>query len=171
MNNGERWIKRKFLLTSLPDLDGYSKETWERFYLYRKDGTNLRIQKVNNRYELERISNSSGFTRIRNVIQISEDEFYLLRSLTKEVVKREVFVKLGNPTVWVMVYHDRFEGFGRIEVQFKNNKEASDFVPWEWLGKELTGLPLEKEDTMLDLTKEKFQELLTQNLDAGSSPA
>lgn len=160
MEMGEKWIKRKFFLKSLPDLNEAVKETWERYYLLRENDINLRLQKVNDRYELERMSEETNLTRNKVTIPISKEEFDLLKKLSKERVQRDSYLLPGTPKIWIMIYHDQFEGLGRIEAQFENEEAATKFIPLDWFGKEITGSQLEKEDSLLKLSQEQFQMLL-----------
>ncbi|MFA6519013.1 MAG: hypothetical protein WCV93_05205 [Candidatus Shapirobacteria bacterium] len=162
MDIGEKWIKRKFFLKNLPDLNGAIKESWHRFYLYRKQGINLRIQKINDHYELERMAPENNLTRNKFTIPITKEEFDLLRPLAKNEVKRDSYQLPGNPPAWLMIYHGRFEGLGRIEVQFANEAEAIKFVPPSWFGQEIGHTPLGTEDSLLDLTTSQFQHLFSQ---------
>lgn len=162
MEKGEKWIKRKFFLKSLPNLNEAVKEMWQRYYLLRKNGINLRLQKVNDRYELERMSEETNLTRNKVTVQISKEEFDLLKQLSKEKVQRDSYLLSGIPKIWIMVYHDKFEGLGRIEVQFESEEEATKFKPLDWFGKEITGTQLEKEDSLLELSQEQFQILLAE---------
>lgn len=57
-----RSITRKFLPKRLPDLTGKTKDVYERFYLYNQNSIIIRVQKINDKYQLERKINESELT-------------------------------------------------------------------------------------------------------------
>lgn len=155
-------IKRKFIFINNQDLSRLEKEEYERYYLYFQNGVDLRIQRVNSRYELERISQEDSTTRHKQKISISTEEFNLLKSVAKDSTQRDSYVYSTSPSIVIRIYHGKFEGLGRIEVAFENEAEMQKFTPPEWFGQEITDTPLFKDSSLLQLSVTEFAQLLAQ---------
>jgi CYTH domain-containing protein len=153
-------ISRKFLPKQLPNLDGKNKDIYERFYLYNQNSIVIRIQKVNDKYELERKANESDLVRNGAKFEITKDEFDQLRNLAKESIQRESYEIQEYPKIVLRIYHGDYEGLNRIEVNFDNEDQANSFTPLDWFGKEITGTPLAQDGHLLKLSKEEFTKLL-----------
>ena len=68
-------IERKCLVKTLSDLSGRTKQSFERYYLYRGKGVDIRIQKVDGIYEFERKSETSELGRDTQKFEITKEEF------------------------------------------------------------------------------------------------
>ena len=153
-------ITRKFLAKKLPDLSGKEKQTYQRYYLYNQNSIIIRIQKVNNSYEIERKANESDLVRDGAKIEITRDEFDQLKGLAKSSIERDSYEIQENPRIVLRIYHGEFEGLARIEVNFESEAEADSFSPQDWFGREITGTPLAQDGYLLNLSKEEFLKLL-----------
>lgn len=154
-------ITRKFLVNTLPDLSGKEKTVYERYYLYISKTTVLRIQSVNDNYELERKVNESELVREGQTLSISKQESERLKAFSMDKILRDSYQVSDSPKVVIRIYHDKFEGLIRAEVNFQSESESKAFVPLSWMGKEITGTPLSQDGYLLQLTPEEFQKLIT----------
>jgi CYTH domain-containing protein len=157
-------ITRKFLPNELPDLSGKAKDVYERFYLYNQNSIVIRIQKINDRYELERRANESELVRAGDNIEITKAEFDQLKSFAKESIQRDSYNIQESPKIVLRIYHGDYEGLARIEVNFESETDASSFIPLNWFGKEITGTPLAQDGYLLKLSKEEFTKLLSSKI-------
>ena len=153
-------IERKFFVHEMPDLSGIEPLHYERYFLKRENGIEERISKVNDKYVYERKSEISTLERSREKKEISKEEFDRLKEKASETLIRDRYNILTNPEVSIQIYHGRFEGLVRAEVEFETEEKAKSFVPLPWMGKEMTGLSIARDSKLLDLTNEEFQEYL-----------
>lgn len=153
-------ITRKFLVKQVPDLTG--KEHWvqNRFYLYRKNGIVIRVQSKGDLFELERKVSKTALIRESGKIIITKEEFEAISKTTSDHVTRDSYVIGEVPYITLRIYHGRFEGLVRVEIEFPSVEEANHFSPPVWMGKEITTTALAKDETLLDLTASDFQKLL-----------
>jgi len=84
----------------------------------------------------------------------------LLKARASDAIIRDKYVISEMPNIAIQIYHGKFEGLIRVEVEFDSEKEANEFVPLGWMGKEMTNLPIARDGKLLDLTSEKFEENL-----------
>ncbi|KKQ53067.1 hypothetical protein A2865_02880 [Candidatus Woesebacteria bacterium RIFCSPHIGHO2_01_FULL_39_17] len=153
-------IERKFLVKKLPDLSGKTKQSFERYYLYRGEGIDIRIQKVNDIYEFERKSETSELGRETKKFEITKGEFAALKRSFGDVIVRDSYLISENPETTIKIYHGKFEGLVRAEVEFTSKENANKFTPPSWMGEEITDTPLGRDSRLLDLTEEEFKKLL-----------
>lgn len=153
-------ITRKFLVKYLPNLADIKKEVYERYYLYIGGPTVVRVQKIDDKYELERKVNESDLVRQGETIQITQEEFDGLKTLAKQKIIRDSYLIQENPKIVIRIYQGDYAGLKRIEVNFKNVEESKNFTPLDWFGKEITNSALAQDGRLLRLKKEEFQELL-----------
>ncbi len=153
-------ITRKFLVKQVPDLSSKSKDTYQRYYLYNNNSTVIRIQQINDQYEIERKANESELVRHSDTIKITPDEFETLKEYASGSIQRESYHIQDNPRVVLRIYHAEYQGLIRAEVNFTDEDEANSFSPLEWFDKEITGTPLAQDEDLLKLSKESFKELI-----------
>lgn len=153
-------ITRKFLVKKIPDLT--RKEHWvqNRFYLYRKNGIVIRVQSKGDVFELERKASKTALIRESEKIIITKEEFEAISKITSDHVTRDSYMIGEAPYITLRIYHGRFEGLVRVEIEFSSVEEANQFTPLVWMGKEITTTPLAKDETLLNLTASDFQKLL-----------
>lgn len=154
-------IKRKFLPKSKIDLTNLRKESFERYYLYRSKESEIRIQKIDDKYEIERLVSKSELSRAKQKWEITKDEFETLKGFSKEAILRDSYLVSADPEIKVRIYHGRFEGLTRIEVGFRSEEEAARFTPLDWFGKEITNTPLWRDSELLELSDDDFKQLIS----------
>lgn len=153
-------IERKFYVKNMPDLALIEPLQYERYFLERGNGIEIRISKVNDTYKYEKKVEISDLERTRESKEISKEEFEKLKEGASESIIRERYNISDNPTIAIQIYHGRFEGLVRAEVEFASEAEARDFVPLDWMGDEMTGLPIARDSKLIDLTDSEFRSFL-----------
>lgn len=153
-------IERKFLINKLPNLKGKTKEEFERYYFFRGNGIEIRIQRINITYEFERKVRKSKLGSRIYKFPISREEFEYFKPKNSDSIIRDNYKISVNLNVSVKIYHERFEGLVRVEVEFNTEKEANKFTPLDWMGREITNSPLGRDSRLLDLSDKEFNELI-----------
>ncbi|MEN9921948.1 MAG: hypothetical protein RL097_224 [Candidatus Parcubacteria bacterium] len=151
-------IERKFLIKAMPDLLGITPVRYERYYLKREAGVEERIQKKGTKFEHEKKTLISTLERTREKREISEEEFLRLKKEAGEAIVRDGY-GLGNNTS-IKIYHGRFEGLLRVEIEFATKEDALAYKPEQWMGDEITASPLGRDSTLLDLSESEFLSLV-----------
>ncbi|MEK7578088.1 MAG: hypothetical protein AAB492_05805 [Patescibacteria group bacterium] len=153
-------IARKFLVKQIPDLTG--KEHWaqSRFYLYRKNGIVIRTQSNGDNFDLERKVSKTALIRESEKIAITKDEFEEISKVIAANIIRDSYIISEIPYIVLRMYHGKFEGLIRVEVEFLSVEEANRYIPLKWMGKEITNTLLAKDETLLTLTGQDFRALL-----------
>ena len=156
----QKEIERKFLVKKLPDLNDIRPFRYERYYLERGKGVEVRIQFVNGKYEWEKKFEKSALERSTEKKEISKSQFNALKRKATGAIIRDSYQLSQKPKTSIKIYSGRFEGLVRAEVEFDSIEEAKEFQPPEWMGKEITQSPLGRDAKLLDLTQEEFEKLL-----------
>ncbi|OGZ04202.1 MAG: hypothetical protein A2648_01310 [Candidatus Lloydbacteria bacterium RIFCSPHIGHO2_01_FULL_41_20] len=155
-------IERKFFVKQMPDLSGIMPVHYERYFLERGNGKEVRISKVDHSYVYEDKSEVSDLERTRTKKEITKEGFEKLRQNSSEAIVRERYNISSNPDIAIQVYHGRFEGLIRAEVEFDSEEEAKSFTPLPWMGEEMTGLPIARDSKLLDLADTEFKKYMHQ---------
>lgn len=153
-------IERKFLISKMPDLSNFEPVTYERYYIYRNDNIEMRVQKKGTQYEIERKEMINTLKAIKTKMVISKPEFETLKKLGTEAIIREGYFISSNPDVSIKIYHGRHEGLNKIEVEFKSEEEAKAFQIPDWYGEEITDSIVSRDSKLLDLTEEEIKNFL-----------
>ena len=156
----EQEIERKFFVKTMPDLSALSGIRDERYYLYVSDKIEIRIQKRGEKYELERMAEYARLSRTQEKIAISKQEFEALKQFSRGPIIRDSYLLQRHPQITIKIYHGRFEGLVRAEVEFKSSEEAQTFQPLDWFGREMTEMPIAKDAKLIDLKEEELHELI-----------
>lgn len=150
-------IERKFLVRKLPDLSSIQPVHYERYYLHRANGVEKRIQKRGEVYEFEELEESSSLSRTSHKRDLTEREFEFFKKQSDEKIVRDSYVISTNPEISIKVYHERFEGFARVEVKFSTEEEAQSFEVPDWFGEDITYHPLGRDSKLVGLSDEEFR--------------
>ena len=153
-------IERKFLVKEVPDLTGKQPIRYERYYLENSDKKERRIQRKGDKFELEELIEDSNLTRQKTKKQITEQEFKGLKKSASNAVIRDSSLISESPQMTLKVYHDKYDGLIRAEVEFSSEEEAKSFEVPNWFGKEITNSPLGRDSRLLKLSEEEFQSLI-----------
>jgi CYTH domain-containing protein len=156
-------IERKFFVNVMPDISGIKALHYERYFINRDNGDNgieERISKIDDEFWYQRKVEISELERTQEKKRISESEFNQLKEKASEAIIRDRYNLSFNPDIVIQIYHGRFEGLIRAEVEFNSEAEAKSFIPLSWMGEEMTGLPIARDSKLLDLTDSEFRKYL-----------
>jgi len=153
-------IERKWLIKILPNLEKLKKSRCERYIIFFKLKTEIRVQKVNNFYFLERKEDKKNLSSEKYTIDISKEEFEFFKSNIKLEIIRDTYYYQKKPDIKIQVYQKKFKGLERVEVEFLNEKEARNFKPPKWFGKEITNTELSRDKKLVKLERKGFLKIL-----------
>ncbi|HUW21391.1 MAG TPA: hypothetical protein VMW41_01855 [Candidatus Bathyarchaeia archaeon] len=153
-------IERKFLIKKMPDLSNLKSVVCERYYIYRDEVIELRVQKIGNKYEIERKEIINKLKAIKTKLAIFKHEFGKLKRLCSATIVRESYNISSDPDVSIKIYHGKYEGLRKIEVEFSSEEEASFFQIPDWYGEEITDSLVSRDSKLLDLNDEEFKMIL-----------
>ncbi len=158
-------IERKFLVTALPDISGEPPIRYERYFLKDADGVQERIQKKGDTYELEikrALPGADSFvSHEKEKHSITKEKFESLKQgKESNGIIRDGYLISENPEISIKIYHGRFEGLVRAEVEFPSIESAETYTPEPWMGEEITNSPLGMDARLLHLTSDEFKSLL-----------
>ena len=156
-------IERKFLVTIMPDLSTSKRVPYERFFIFRNGVTELRAQQKGDTYEIERKTMINNLTAEKIRMEISQPEFEALRPLASEIIIRDGYKLSSDPVISLKVYHGRYEGLVRVEVEFFTEAEAYAFQIPDWFGKEITDSVVSRDAKLVNLSDEEFKKFLAEN--------
>lgn len=151
-------IERKFFPKTLPNLTSLIPKKYQRFIIFQDEGVELRIQQVDNEFELERKIENNNLSRETFKVAITESEFNLLKALSTKSIVRDSYQLGQHPDISLKIYHGDCEGLIRLEVEFETEVEAQAFVPPDWYGIEITNNPLGRDGKLVQLSKDQFIE-------------
>ncbi len=140
-------IERKYEIIHVPgNLEQYHRKKIEQGYLCHNP--TIRIRKSNEDYYITYKSKTGreqrqGGAIIRNEVELplSEEAYITLRSKTEGnmVYKTRYLIPLpGGLTAELDYFEGLLEGLVLAEVEFPDEKAADEFIPPDWLGKELS---------------------------------
>ncbi|MDE7299748.1 MAG: CYTH domain-containing protein [Lachnospiraceae bacterium] len=137
-------IEKKFLVKTLPDLEGAQKKSIEQGYLCRKPV--LRIRRSNEQYILTYKSNQ-GFSQ-KNALQneevelpLTEEAYLHLRGKTDGCLiekTRYVLPLADGLKAELDIFEGKLDGLVFVEVEFESEEQAVRFQPPQWFGEEVS---------------------------------
>ena len=139
-----REIERKFLLKRFPpDLKKYPHDTIEQGYLaVGRGGLQVRLRKKGSVLSLTYKEGTRGGREERE-IRLSLEQFKALWPATagRRLTKVRYDVPWKKHTIEIDVYRGRHDGLVVAEVEFDDQKSATEFQRPDWLGRDVTGKP------------------------------
>ncbi len=153
-------IERKFFAKSLPNLAWIEPISYERYFLFRNDKSEIRIQNKWGKYEFERKEKKGNLSANKQKFEITKDEFEQLKKYSKQSIIRDAYLISKNPEISIKIYHWEFEWLVRVEIEFENEDLAKKFIPLDWFWEEITNSQLWKDSKLLDLKEEEFKKLI-----------
>lgn len=156
----EKEIERKFLVKEMPDLTGLKPLHYERYFIQRGLDVEERVQKKGNIFEREKKVTISSVESKKEKEIISENVYNELKERALDAIIRDAYLLQMSPNVSLKIYGGRFNGLVRAEVEFTSIEEANAFIPFAWMGKEITDSPLGRDSKLIDLAENQFQELI-----------
>lgn len=132
-------IERKFIPKYLPEnLNSFPSHKIEQAYL--NTSPVVRIRKQNEAYFL---TYKGGGMMAKEEYNLPLNETSYLHLLEKAdgniITKTRFLIPIhDNLTAELDIFKGKFEGMLLVEVEFDSIKQAEDFVPPEWFGKDVT---------------------------------
>ena len=136
-------IERVWVVDRLPDLTKYKIEhihKLEHNYVLMDGPSELRCSKIQVQgsnmiiYKMA-VKSGNGMVRTEIEKQLTPEEYNQLKLVSKARVSKTV-IDIGF--AGISVYDGNNKGLITVEVEFSNIKEARQFIPPKWFGKEVT---------------------------------
>lgn len=139
-------IERKFLVSSIPDKLKI-KEKWRIYQSYLAVGKEeVRIRRIQyenlpDKFYLTYKNRLKGKLARKEIeIEISSSTYNQLSNRSIPIIKDRLRISIDKD-LWAEL--DIFDNIGfelkTVEVEFRTLKEAENFIPPDWFGRELTG--------------------------------
>lgn len=138
--------ERKFLVKSLlPDFSKYPAEKIIQGYISTlKDKTQVRLRKIGRKHFLA-IKTKVGqeMQRLETEVRITASQLDFLWPTvgTRIIRKTRYYIPHGPYVLELDFYYANLDGLITVEVEFPSLKEAVDFIPPDWVGREITNDP------------------------------
>lgn len=140
-------IEKKFLIKNLPEnLEQYEKVRIEQGYLNTVVTPTLRIRKYNQEYILcykfrqkTKMQVASAAKEVE--LPLTEEAYnHLKTKIDGRIIEKDRYlIPLENDlTAELDVFDGFLKGFQNVEVEFESEEQASQFVPPDWFGKDVS---------------------------------
>lgn len=133
-------IEKKYLVETIPfDLSQFPRQEIMQGYLLSTPESSRRVRRKNDKFYFTEKS-GKGIVRTENEYEITEEEFikYWEETNHKRVSKTRYLIPHDKYTIELDIYHEKLAGLLTAEVEFPDEKEAMEFVPPEWFGKDVS---------------------------------
>lgn len=134
-------IERKFLVRSLPDMDGATKAIVRQGYLTAPDdSTEIRLRQKNDRYFLT-LKGGGGLVRVERETEITQAQFDTFWPETegRRVEKERFTGQLSDGHQFELdVFQGSLASLLLVEVEFGTEDAAHSFTPPDWFGEDVT---------------------------------
>jgi CYTH domain-containing protein len=142
--DASREIERKFLVKRFPaDLKKFPHDLIEQGYLAAgRGGLQVRLRKKGSVLSLAYKQGTKG-QREEREIRLTLEQFNTLWPATagRRLTKVRYDVPWKRHTIEIDIYRGRHDGLVVAEVEFDDQRSCTNFVPPEWLGRDVTGKP------------------------------
>ncbi len=131
-------IERKFLVKTLPDLNGAECHRISQGYI--STNPTIRIRQWDDSYILT-VKGGGGLKRVEYELELSEEQYNNLSEKVENniIIKKRYIIPLcDNLKAELDIYDGYLSGFKNVEVEFDSVEKAVLFNPPEWFGKEIT---------------------------------
>jgi adenylate cyclase len=145
-------IERKWLVEEPPDLDGRKGVKIIQGYIaVSVNGAEVRLRRKGERFS-ETVKTGKGLRRGEMEIELSKGQFKSLWPATRgrRLEKIRYTIKWHRQSIEFDVYKKKLSPLMVAEVEFTTLKQAKDFTPPPWFGREVTG---EEEHKNVNLAK------------------
>ena len=154
-------IEKVYLIKNLPeDLNKYLPIQIRVGDFYNSNSVDaLKIRQKGERYEVIKKEEITAYEREEHVIEIKKEEFnVMLKATVQQHRKVRYLYPLDNKHVCeIDIYKDKLDGYVRVEVEFRDEKDMNNFVAPDWFGEEITEL---NHDIHEDLGVVSFNEMV-----------
>ncbi len=134
-------IERKFLVKTMPDLSNAQKTYIYQGYLtHSSDSVEVRLRQKDEQYFIT-VKSGSGMVRGERETSIEQKQFETLWPDTqgKRIEKHRWTGQLNTlETFELDVFMGELESLVLVEVEFSSTKQADNFQPADWFGREVT---------------------------------
>ncbi len=153
-------IERKYLIKQMPNLENIKPIRYERYYINDNIDNQIRVQKKDEKFELETKSKISDIEYKKEKQELTEQEFLKLIKNCKKVIIRDSYLINEKPNITIKIYHETYKGLVRAEVELSNENEYKNFEIPEWFGKDITNTELGMDARLVKLDRANFLEIL-----------
>lgn len=143
IGNQPQEIERKFLV-DIKLLEGksddYEHATIRQGYLaIGEDGSEARVRDKAGKYSLT-VKTKGDLVRGEWETELTEDQFEILWPATesRRVEKTRFKIPYDNHMIELDIYEGQLDGLVTAEIEFESMQAAQQFVPPEWLSKDVT---------------------------------
>jgi CYTH domain-containing protein len=133
-------IERKFLVKTMPDLSHAQKVYIHQGYItHSNDSVEVRLRQKDEQYFIT-VKSGSGMVRNEHEISIDQQQFETLWPETegKRIEKHRWTGRLNEQTFELDIFTGDLKSLVLVEVEFSSAKEADNFEPTDWFGREVT---------------------------------
>lgn len=157
-------IERKFLLEKLPEwvVESEPISITQAYLSLDQQGREVRIRQKDTSYWLT-VKGDGAMEREEYEVALNQEQFDQLWPARLEpcIRKKRYLANLEDLVVEIDIYQQPLEGLMIAEIEFDSKAQALAFVPFEWLGKEVTHLNFLKNKNLLSFESfEDVQQLL-----------
>lgn len=130
-------IERKFLVKSLPDLEGFNYSEIKQGYF--SISPEKRVRKLDCKYFITE-KGEGDMVREEREWEIDEKEALKLFEASKTYVieKTRYYIPYGKYIIELDIYKGRHTGLVVAEVEFESESDAKNFMPPLWFGEDIT---------------------------------
>lgn len=153
-------IERKYLIKQMPNLKNIKPIRYERYYINDNIDNQIRVQKKDEKFELETKRKISDIEYKKEKQELTEQEFLKLIKNCKKVIIRDSYLINEKPNITIKIYHETYKGLVRAEVELSNENEYKNFEIPEWFGKDITNTELGMDARLVKLDRVNFLEIL-----------
>lgn len=143
-------LTRRFIIKGLDGLSVSAPIRYERYYI----DDFLRIQKKNEKYELEILNEENVLVEKK---EIEKEEFLKLKQESTSEIIRDSYLYLEDSRVSIKRYNGIYDGLYRVEVKFSSEEEMNDYQKEDWMLAEITSSPLAFDRELRKLPEEEFR--------------
>jgi len=134
-------IERKFLIERLPGNITRTKPVniSQGYLILCKNGPELRIRSMGKKHYLT-IKGEGSLKRKEIETEITKGPFNNLwpHTVGKRIEKQRYSINYGSRKIFIDEFAGKYTGLMIAEIEFSNEKQAIEFEPPPWFGKEIT---------------------------------
>lgn len=133
-------IERKWLVEDLPDLIRHKgTKIIQGYIVVPANGTEVRVRRTDEKF-FQTVKTGEGLKRKEIEIELSRKQFTKLWPATRgqRIEKMRYALKWHGRKIELDLYKKSLSGLAVVEVEFKSRRQAADFSPPPWFGREVT---------------------------------
>jgi len=133
-------IERKFLVAEMPKkLEIKQQHEIKQAYLFSNADFELRVRKKSAKF-YQTIKKGGDLVREETELEINQNQFEILWELAKDCSLEKIRYEIPwqHFVIELDIYLNNLKGLMTAEVEFESVKEAKNFTPPKWFGREIT---------------------------------